>query len=265
MAEPSINRIMAEINKKAGETVIGRIGNLPTVTTERISTGVEGLDKALGGGMPIGKTIELYGQPSAGKSLISLFVIKEAQKKGLECVYLDAEDTFDPEWAEKLGVDTKSLIISQSSVGEETLTLLLKLLKAKPGVIVVDSVAAMITAAELEEKIDKAFMAPKARLMSRALSMITNQNKGTLIIFINQLRSTLSLYGPKFSTPGGNALKFYASVRVEVKKTEDLHEDGKKTKPVIGQIVSFKVTKNKTAPPMQIGSFKFFYDGTIKE
>lgn len=262
---PTLNRIMAEINKKAGENIIGRVTDMPTMTIQRLTTGVGVLDTALGGGMPVGRIVELYGQPSAGKSLISLFTIAEAQKKGLECVYLDCEDSFDPEWAEKLGVDVKKLIISQSSVGEDTLGLVAKLLRAKPAVIVVDSVAAMVTRAELEEEIDKAFMAPKARLMSKGLSILNAINQGTLIIFINQLRSTMAMYGPAFTTPGGNALKFYSSCRIEVKKVEELHLEGKKSNPVIGQLVGFKVTKNKTAPPFQTGSFKFFYeDGSIK-
>lgn len=259
---PSLNRIISEINKKAGETVIGRVGDMPTISIQRLSTGVPALDLALGGGIPANRIVELYGQPSAGKSLISLLTIAQAQKNGKECVYLDCEDTFDTDWAEKLGVDTKKLILSQSSVGEDTLELVLKLLRGKPAIIVVDSVAAMITRAELEESIDKAFMAPKARLMSKALSILNAQNKGTTIIFINQLRATMAMYGPAFVTPGGNALKFYSSVRIEVKKTEDLHLDGKKTLEQIGQVVGFKITKNKTAAPFKVGSFKFYYDGT---
>lgn len=263
--KPSINRIIAEINKKAGESVISRINDMPKIEVPRLTTGVTVLDEALGGGLPAGRIVELYGQPSAGKSLISLFAIREAQKKGLECIYLDCEDTFDTEWAKKLGVDTDKLILSQSSVGEETISMILKLLPASPAIIVVDSVAAMITRAELEEDVDKAFMAPKARLMSKGLAMINAQNKGTTIIFINQLRATLAMYGPQFVTPGGNAIKFYTSVRVEVKKTEELHEEDKKTRPVIGQVVGFKITKNKTAPPFKVGSFKFYYeDGTTK-
>lgn len=258
---PSLARIVAEINKKAGETVIGRVPDMPTLRIERYSTGIPQLDTALGGGVPAGRIVELYGQPSAGKSLISLLTIAQAQKLGKECVYLDCEDTFDAEWATALGVDVKKLHLAQSSVGEDTLELCLKLLKAKPAVIVVDSVAAMVTRAELEEDIDKAFMAPKARLMSKGLAILNAQNKGTTLMFINQLRATMAMYGPKFVTPGGNALKFYASVRLEIKKIEAIHEDDKKTKPVIGQVVGFQVTKNKTAAPFQVGSFKFYYDG----
>lgn len=258
--KPSLKRLIAEINKKAGENILGFVTDMPNLATERLSTGVPVLDDKTGGGLPVGRIIELYGQPSAGKSLISLLTIAQAQKKGLDCVYLDCEDTFDGEWAKKLGVDTGKLILGQSSIGEDTIELILKLLKAEPAIIVVDSVAAMITRAELEESVDKAFMAPKARLMSKGLSMINAQNHGTTIIFINQLRATMAMYGPQFVTPGGHALKFACSIRVEVKKTEDIHEEDKKTKPVIGQIVGFKVTKNKTATPFQTGAFKFYYE-----
>jgi recombination protein RecA len=174
------------------------------------------------------------------------------------------EDTFDKEWAKKLGVNTDELVISQSAIGEDTLELLIKLLEAEPAVIVVDSVAALITRAELEEDVEKAFMAPKARLMSKALAKINALNKKTLIIFINQLRATMAMYGPQFTTPGGNSLRHYSSIRLEIKKTEDIHEENKKTKPIIGQIIGFKTSKNKTFMPQQIGSFKFFYDGHIE-
>ena len=262
---PSINRIIAEINKKHGENVIGRVSDMPTLDIQRIPTGVKTFDEALGGGLPLKRIVEFYGQPSSGKSLLSLFAVREAQKQGLDCVYLDAEDSFDPEWARALGVDVERLIISQSQVGEDTLELLIKLLKAQPAVIVVDSVAAMITRAEMEEELGKAFMAPKARLMSKALSIINALNENTCIIFINQLRSTMNPYGAKFSTPGGSALKFYASVRVEIKNTEPLRERGLKTTPVVGQVVGFKITKNKTAPPLKEGSFKFYHDGSFEE
>lgn len=262
---PSLKRIIAEINKKAGENIIGIVPEMPNLSIERIPTNIEALDKVLGGGFPVGKIVELYGQPGAGKSLIALLAIKAAQEKGKQCVYLDVEDSFDAEWATKVGVKMDNLVISQSSVGEDTLGLVVKLLEARPDIIVVDSVAAMVTKAELEEDIDKAFMAPKARLMARALSIINALNHNTLIIFINQLRSTLAMYGPQFTTPGGISLKFYASIRLEVKKVEDLHRDGKKTTPVVGQVVGFKTTKNKTAPPQQIGSFQFFYENAQLE
>jgi recombination protein RecA len=258
---PTLNRVIAEINKKHGENVIGRLSEMKNTEIERLPTGVNILDQALGGGMPLRRIVELYGLPSGGKSLISMLVIKEAQKKGLDCVYIDVEDSFDPEFAEKLGVDVKKLALAQSTIGEDTLDLACKVLKAEPGVMVIDSVAAMITQGELDEDMDKAFMAPKARLMSRGLNKLNALNKKTLIIFINQLRSTMAMYGPQTTTTGGRALGHMASVRLEVKKGDLLRVDDKKTTDVIGQVVSFHVTKNKTAQPYKLGSFKFYYDG----
>ena len=262
----SLKRILAEINKKAGENVLGFVTDMPKLTIGRLSTGIPVLDEKTGGGLAKGRIIELYGQFSAGKSLISLLTIAAAQKQGLDCVYLDCEDSFDASWAQKLGVDTNKLILGQSSVGEDTLELVIKLLKAEPAIIVVDSVASMVSRAELEEDdIGKASMALKARLMSKALRLIVSQNKSTTIIFINQLRNTLTMYGPAWTTPGGNALKFAASIRIEIKKVEDIHFEDKKTKDIIGQVIGFKVTKNKTATPHQTGSCKFFYeDGRIE-
>lgn len=257
---PSLNRILAEINKKAGEQVIGRLADFPTMNIERLETGVASLDKALGGGFPMRRVVELYGLPSGGKSLISLLAIRAAQTKGLDCVYVDVEDSFDPVWAEKVGVDTKKLVVAQSSVGEDIMEMVCKLLEAEPAIIVVDSVAAMIPRVEQEESVEKATMALKARLMSRGLAKITSLNKNTMIIFINQLRATLAMWGPQTTTTGGRSLGHYASIRMEVKKGDSIHEEDKKTKPVIGQMVSFHVTKNKTAPPFQVGSFKFFYE-----
>lgn len=260
---PSLNRIIAQINKKAGETVIGRLGDMENITAERIPTGVEIFDKALGGGFPAGRMVELYGLPSSGKSLISQLAIAQAQKRGEECVYVDAEGSFDPSFAKLLGVDTDKIALMQIGVGEDIFDTLAEILKAEPGVIVVDSVAALVTRAEMEDSVEKAEMASKARLMSKALRKINALNKKTLIIFINQLRQGIATWGPAPKvTTGGMALGFYSSVRIEVKRDKELlYEDGKKSGEVVGQIVQFHVTKNKTAKPYQVGSFKFFFDG----
>lgn len=263
--KPSINRILLEINKKAEENVIGRAGNMPTLAIERITTGVKKVDEIIGGGWPVRRIVELYGQPSAGKSLLSLLTIAEAQKQGKECVYLDIEDSLDKEWATKLGVDVNKLIVSQSYIGEDTFTLIAKILKAEPAVIVVDSVAGIVTQAEMDAEIGKQLMAPRARLLSKGLSILNALNKKTVLIFINQLRSTMSMYGPAFTTPGGQALKFYSSVRLEVKAIEKITEDGKKTSPIIGQVVGVKVAKNKTSAPFRDTSFKLYTDGRIEE
>lgn len=260
-----MNRIIAEINKKSGENIIGRMSDMESVSIERIPTGIAPLDDAVGGGFPKRRIIELYGLPSGGKSLISMLIIKSAQEKGLECVYIDIEDSFDPIFAAKLGVDIKKLILMQSSMGEDVFDTICKILPANPGVIVVDSVAAMLTRGESEESVEKIFMAPKARLMSKGLPKINALNKDTMIVFINQLRATMVMYGAPTTTTGGRALGHYASIRVEVKQTDKIYEDDKKTKDVIGQIVGFNVTKNKTASPWKRGSFKFIYDGCKME
>jgi len=257
---PSLKRVLAELNKKYGDNTIGVIGDMPTLDIKRIPIGIPDVDEALGGGFPMRRVIELYGLPSGGKSLISLLIIKSAQAQGLDCIYVDVEDSFDPVWANKIGVDVDKLVVAQSSVGEDIMDMLCKLLEAKPGVIVVDSVAAMIPRVEQEESVEKPTMALKARLMSRGLAKLTSLNDSTMIVFINQLRATLAMFGAQTTTTGGRSLGHYASIRVEVKKVDTLHEEDKKRKPVIGQIVGIKVTKNKTAPPFKNTSFKFYYD-----
>jgi len=262
---PSLNRIIAEVNKKAGENIIGRVPTLSTLEVERISTGVKKVDVILGGGWPVRRIVELYGQPSAGKSLLSLLTIAEAQKQGKECVYIDVEDSFDMEWAKTLGVDVDKLVIAQVAIGEDVLDLVIKLLEARPAIIVIDSVAGMVSQAEMDNTVGKVLMAPRARMMSKGLSMINALNQNTVLIFINQLRATMAMYGEHHVTPGGSALKFYSSVRVEVKATEKIRRDDKKTTEVVGQVVGVKITKNKVAPPFQEASFKLMYTGEIVE
>lgn len=257
---PSLQRIMAEVNRKYGANTLSSMESMATVTGERFPIGVDAFDHALGGGFPGGRIVELYGLQSSGKSLICLLTIAQAQKKGKTCVYIDAENTFDPVFAKALGVNVKSLIVSQVSIGEDAFDIMFRLLAAEPDIIVVDSVAALIPRKEMEDNMDDVGMALQARLMSKGVKKANALNKKTLILFINQLRSTLAMYGPPTTTPGGMALRFFTSVRVEVKQpSEKLRVDDKKTTEVIGQIVQFKVTKNKTAPPFQEGSFKFWY------
>ena len=256
----SLARLIASINKKAGSMVIGKTKDWGDVSVKRLSTGLEGLDNALGGGFPVGRMIELYGLPSGGKSLISMLTIAQAQKDDKSCIYVDVEDSFDPEFASALGVDVDNLIIANLRIGEEILDLTCKLLEAEPDLIVIDSVASMVPKDVLEQSLEKQTMALKARLMSNGVPKIIALNKKTTIIWINQIRATLVMYGAKTTTPGGNALKFYSSVRLEVKKGEPLHEDDKKSKPIIGQVVNYRVVKSKTSRPYQVGAFKFFYE-----
>lgn len=263
----SLNRIIAQINKAAGETVIGRLGDMQNLATKRYPTGVKRLDDALGGGFPSGRMVELYGLPSSGKSLIASMVIANAQKEGGECVYVDAEGSFDPSFARKLGVDTDKLALVQMGIGEDIIDTIIQVLRSRPAVIVIDSVGAMITRDEFVESVEKVFMAPKARLMSRGLPKITAANKGTLIIFINQLRQIITTWGGGgTTTPGGMALGFYASVRVLVKKDREMLYEGPKTgHDPIGQIVQFNITKSKVSVPHQTGSFKFYFNGRIQQ
>lgn len=258
-----LDKMMAEINKEFGETIISRVEDFEDAHVERITTGIKQLDDAVGGGFPRGKFVELYGFPSSGKSTVSLLLCAEAQRRGLEVVYVDCESTFDPEFARSLGVNPDRVILVQTAMGEELFAILKKLLELEPGVIVVDSIGAMITKSEGETEFEKAMVAPKARLLSRALPVINQLNTNTLLVFINQLRTNLTAMGSfGTTTPGGKAMGFFASVRIEFKIDKDfLYADGKKSGDIVGQVVQFNIKKNKTSKPFRTGSFKFFYDG----
>ncbi len=257
---PSNKKIVALINKKWGDNTIGTVSSMKRLEIDRISTGVSVVDEILGGGFALGRMVELYGVPSSGKTLISLLTIKQAQEKGLECVYVDAENAFSPEFAQKLGVNIDKLNLTQVSIGEDVIDIVFELLKSKPGIIVVDSIPAMIPRAEFEEQSDQQFMANKARLMSRSLPKLTVTLGKTLIIWINQLRSTMAMYGPKNFTPGGRALGFFSSIRCEIKQGEKIFKDDKKTGEVIGNVIQVNCVKNKTAPPYRQTSFNFYYE-----
>lgn len=262
---PSLARTISELNKRYGVNTIGTVKNMEHLQISRVKTGLPHLDEGLGGGMPLGGMVELYGPEHSGKSLLSLLTIKSAQTMGLDCIYIDAENSFDDVWAKKLGVDTEKLIVTQIGIAEDIIDMIAKLLESKPGVIVIDSVAGMITRGEFEGEADQQFMAPKARLMSRGLAKLNTLNEKTLIIWVNQLRSTLVMYGVKTTTPGGNALRHFASIRIEVKRDSTLiTKTGKVTdKDVIGQRAVWKITKNKTSEPYKYGSFELIYDGPV--
>ena len=233
---------------------------MPTLAIERLSCGSLWLDYALGGGWPLNRVVELFGNFSSGKSLLSLKTIVEAQKRGMQCAFIDVENTFDPKFAEKIGIDLNKLLVSQSSVGEPTIDMICNLLESgSVQVIVVDSVAALIPSPELADPMQQQTIGLHARMMSKALRKITALNKGTLVIFINQQREMIggfSSYGVPTTTTGGRALGFYASVRVEVKRGEDIEESKRK----IGQVIKFKVQKNKTSVPFRTGFIKYFYN-----
>lgn len=274
--EKNLRRIMAQINKqytKEGEKpVIGFLSESEGMFLKRISTGIPALDEAIGttkdtdgnvlsAGMPLKRSVELYGVPSSGKSMISLKTIANAQKQGLSCIYIDVEKTLDLDFAQRLGVDVEKLIHLQGiDEGENVMNVLCDLLKGEPGVIVLDSIAALVTKKEMEESLEQANMAIKARLMGKAIPKINTLNKGTLIIFINQLRGTLTMYGAPTTTTGGRTLPYFASIRCEIKQGEKIYKDGKKTGEIIGHNVVFQVKKNKTSAPEKKGSFEFYYE-----
>ena len=265
MPDSKLDTIIAELNKKFGPNTINRHQDTPVVEADYISTGspflnwcITGIDK----GIPRGRIVEFFGLPSSGKSLICQTIVAESQKKGEDCVWIDAENAFDPEFAKKLGVDIDRLIISQSSIGEPTIDLVCKLLEGKPAIIVIDSVASMVPMDDMEKSLMDPTMATRARLMSRGVAKISALNHHTVVIFINQLRTDIgafSSYGTPTITTGGRALGHYASVRVDVRRGEILEEDKKK----IGQVVKFRIVKNKVGPPFKEGYFNFYYDGRI--
>ncbi len=260
MAE--LKNLITKINKEYGEHTIGFASQLEYLDVNRVSSGSLYMDWAVGvnddgkGGFPLGRIVELYGKESSGKTLISLKTISEAQKQGLDCLFVDCENSFDEEFARLHGIDTDKLVVTRISEGEKVFDLLAEVLRdGKIKVIVVDSVAALIPTKELEDSAGQVLMAPVARLMAKGLRKINSLNKETLIIFVNQLRENPGAYGNPNYTPGGNSLPYYASIRVEVRAGEPIMED----KVQVGHVIKFKVAKNKTAPPKKDGYFNFRY------